>query len=138
MVLNDAMISSSPFGIAGIFNNQGTLAKSFTPGTTTIAVPFRNNGAVKVNSGTLAFTNGVRGTGAYLLTSSSSVLNIGPDTNVLGKISGSGSVIFGATTSLTPLTTSPLLTRSREPPPCPATSSSSLLPTAAASQTVVP
>jgi hypothetical protein len=88
---NDQQISGDG---TGTFNNQGTFSKSFTTNTTTINTAFVNSGSVKVNDGTVVLGGGVRGGGSYSLVAPTSMLNIGPQPNIIGKITGAGSVTF--------------------------------------------
>ncbi len=55
---SDATIGYAGFGNNGSFTNDGTLVKSAGTGTSTIAVPFVNNGTLTVTSGSLVFTGG--------------------------------------------------------------------------------
>jgi hypothetical protein len=81
-------------GGSGTFNNQGAFVKSSSTGTTTIQPLFNNTGTLTINSGTILLSGVVRGSGAYSVASATSTINIGSGHDILGKISGSGSVVF--------------------------------------------
>ena len=53
------------FNNGAFFQNAGTFRKSAGAGTTTIAIPFFNSGAVIVQQGTLSFTKGATIEGAF-------------------------------------------------------------------------
>src|SRR2546423_14281738 len=51
------------FGGAVVFNNAGTVRKSGGTATTTIGMPFNNDGALNVQSGTVTLSGGGAGEG---------------------------------------------------------------------------
>jgi len=89
----DSLIQPVFNGGAGTFTNSGTFVKSVGSGTTTVSVPFANNGTVDVRTGTLNVggsnytqTAGITSLTGGALTSSTNINIMG------GALEGSGTV----------------------------------------------
>jgi CARDB/Immunoglobulin domain len=102
---NDQNIVCACYGYE-YFNNEGTIIKSPTTGTTTIDVPFNNTGTVEVESGTMAFNDGgtstgqlVAATGADTYIGGGTMALYGPAQNLI--FSGGTINEFGSISNLT-------------------------------------
>jgi RHS repeat-associated protein len=95
----DAPIAGSQ--TIGTFTNTGTFRKTSTSGTTTVSVPFANNGTVEVQTGTLNFNGGGFSTGGFLFTAPTTLqfggstfnLNAGTTFAGLGTVLLSGGTV---------------------------------------------
>ncbi len=101
-VQNDTNMSNS-FG--GLFNNSGTFRKTTAAtGATTVGIPFNNNGAMDIQSGSVSLNSGGTGTGLFTATKpgtlvfSSATYTI----NSPASLSGTGGINFnnGGTTTI--------------------------------------
>ncbi len=82
----------------GSFNHAGTLAKTGA-GATTIDVEMANNGAININSGTLAMERGSNSSGAFTI-AAGAALNIGGGTHTFSPaaaVTGAGNLNFTGT-----------------------------------------
>jgi fibronectin-binding autotransporter adhesin len=105
---------------SGTFHNTGTFRKQASAGTTTFTIPFNNDGAVEVHSGTLSLQGGGTGSGSFLVASIGTLdfhsatytggtvendgnLTVTAGAVTLGEITGTGTIsIAGAPSLSTP------------------------------------
>lgn len=80
------------------FNNAGTFEKIAGSGTTLMQVAFNNTGTVRVNSGTLSFSQGIQGSSGTVNVSSGSTLDVSSGTTASSAsvLSLNGNLNLGA------------------------------------------
>lgn len=97
---NDATIAYGGSGNGPWFTNEGTLLKSAGTGTSTIAVPFYNTGALAVTSGTLAFTSTFSSSGGGVTLANGATLSAsGPIDVGTSPLAGTGTITAPAVTA---------------------------------------
>jgi uncharacterized repeat protein (TIGR01451 family) len=104
-VQNDASMTDA--GSAGGFVNTGTFSKTAGTGTTTIAVPFTNNGTVQVGTGTFnpsSFISAgpIQLTGTLVIDDSTAVFNAGTDVSGSGLLHVNGGTLTATTSDVLP------------------------------------
>jgi hypothetical protein len=79
------------------FNNGGTFAKTTGTGVTLMQVNFSNTGAVNVNSGTLAFSQGLQGTTGNVTIASGATLDVsaGANGSTASTLADNGVLVLG-------------------------------------------
>jgi hypothetical protein len=92
--------NQSSFGGSGAFNNQAgaMFQKSQSTGTTTMSLPFNNDGTVELQSGTLVLAGGSTSGGSFTVTAPASLgLDAGTHRLLSGSsVNGTGTVSFTA------------------------------------------
>jgi uncharacterized repeat protein (TIGR01451 family) len=86
-------------GATATFNNLGTFQRSTGAGTVPVAVAFNNSGTVTANSGTLNFSGGGTGAGAFNVTSGATLGFTGGTFTLSGSIAGAGALTFAPNTA---------------------------------------